>query len=95
MPGEWTLYITSESSHEIRACGISTKDFDFGFAIGKPKNMSQTSHRPLKGILFIQTYRMINCIQIMVIPKNTVKFMLMSIVHKSQLTIHIIRDLFV
>lgn len=58
MPGEWTLYITSESSHEIRACGISTKNFDFGFAIGKPKNMSQTSHRPLKGA---KNYILVDC----------------------------------
>ncbi|XP_050438116.1 hemicentin-1-like isoform X2 [Adelges cooleyi] len=49
MPGEWTLYVTSESAHTIRACGTSTKSFDYGFAITKPGSISQTSHRPMKG----------------------------------------------
>jgi hypothetical protein len=49
IPGEWTLYVTSESAHSIRACGVSSKNFNFGFATAKPKNMTQTSHRPLKG----------------------------------------------
>ncbi|XP_060859495.1 hemicentin-1-like isoform X1 [Metopolophium dirhodum] len=58
IPGEWTLYITSESAHTIRACGISTKNFDFGFATSIPKNMTQTSHRPLKGA---KNYILVNC----------------------------------
>lgn len=51
IPGEWTIFVTSESAHSIRACGVSyNKNFEVGFATRKPKNMTQTSHRPLKGI---------------------------------------------
>ncbi|XP_025417794.1 hemicentin-1-like isoform X3 [Sipha flava] len=58
IPGEWTLYVTSESAHSIRACGVSSKNFNFGFATAKPKNMTQTSHRPLKGA---NNYILIDC----------------------------------
>lgn len=57
IPGEWTLYVTSDSAHSIRACGISSNNFHFGFSTTKPKNMTQTSHRPLKGI-FLSLYKL-------------------------------------
>lgn len=50
MPGEWNINVTSNSFHSIRANGISSKNFNFGFATKELKNMTQTSHRPMKGI---------------------------------------------
>lgn len=53
IPGEWTLFVTSESKHTIRVYGVSSKNFNFGFATSKPENLTQTSHRPLKGTFYL------------------------------------------
>lgn len=47
--GKWQLYVTCETAYSIRVVGVSTNNFDIGFATVKQKNMTQTSHRPLKG----------------------------------------------
>ncbi|VVC26961.1 Immunoglobulin subtype,Immunoglobulin-like domain,Immunoglobulin-like fold,von Willebrand factor [Cinara cedri] len=51
IPGIWELCVTSDSAHSIRVVGDSDSlnNFNFGFSTAQPNNITQTSHRPLRG----------------------------------------------
>lgn len=47
--GTWNVHLSSNSSHTVRATGLSPIDFVYGFSTLPTSNLQETYHRPLKG----------------------------------------------
>ncbi|CAN7994178.1 unnamed protein product, partial [Ixodes hexagonus] len=55
--GRWLLRASSNGSHSIRATGVSEAQFTHGFSREPTDTLSETHHRPLKGV---PTYLLVN-----------------------------------
>lgn len=55
-PGNWTITVASEEEYSVKVSGLSNLTFDHGFSVEKPKDLTETTYRPLKGKLTYSTY---------------------------------------
>ncbi|XP_042230990.1 hemicentin-1-like isoform X2 [Homarus americanus] len=48
-PGRYNISVGSESKYTVRATGLSSLSFDYGFSLEPTVNFKETYHRPMKG----------------------------------------------